>query len=90
MPTEHGARRVDLDGELLRIGRSAEADLRLTDTGVSRLHAELRVLGAEVVLVDLGSTNGTTLNGERVTEGRLRDGDRIGVGSSSLLFRQGA
>ena len=40
--------------------------MRLADTGVSRLHAELRLLGDEVVLVDLGSTNGTTLNGRRV------------------------
>ena len=85
-----GERRYGVSAEVTRIGRSSEADVRLFDTGVSRLHAELRLLGDEVVLVDLGSTNGTTLNGARVQEGRLRDGDRIGVGSSSMLFRQGA
>lgn len=90
VPGEGADRRVELSAEVTRIGRSSEADVRLADTGVSRLHAELRLLGEEVVLVDLGSTNGTTLNGQRVQEGRLRDGDRIGVGSSSLLFRQGA
>jgi hypothetical protein len=90
VPGEGGERRVRLAGELTRIGRSSEADVRLADTGVSRLHAELRRLGEEVVLVDLGSTNGTTLNGRRVQEGRLRDGDRIGVGSSLLVFRQDA
>ena len=88
VPGDGGERRVDLTGEVTRIGRSAEADVRLADTGVSRLHAELRLLGGEALLVDLGSTNGTTLNGRRVSEGRLRDGDRIGVGSSSLVFRQ--
>lgn len=89
VPGNGNERRVELSAEITRVGRSSEADVRLPDTGVSRLHAELRLLGDEVVLVDLGSTNGTTLNGERVQEGRLRDGDRIGVGSSSLLFRQG-
>lgn len=88
VPAEGGERRYDLTADVTRIGRSSEADVRLPDTGVSRLHAELRLLGDEVGLVDLGSTNGTTLNGSRVQEGRLRDGDRIGVGSSSLLFRQ--
>ena len=90
VPGDGGQRRVDLSAELTRIGRSAEADVRLSDTGVSRLHAELRRLGDDVVLVDLGSTNGTTLNGRKVLEGRLRDGDRIGVGTSSLVFRQDA
>ncbi len=89
VPGDGGERRVELTTEVTRVGRSAEADVRLPDTGVSRLHAELRLLGGEVLLVDLGSTNGTTLNGRRVSEGRLRDGDRIGVGSSSLVFRQG-
>lgn len=88
VPGDAGERRIDVSAELTRIGRSSEADVRLPDAGVSRLHAELRLLGDEVVLVDLGSTNGTTLNGQRIQEGRLRDGDRIGVGSSSLLFRQ--
>ncbi len=88
VPGDGGEQRVPLTAELTRVGRSSEADVRLPDTGVSRLHAELRRLGDEVVLVDLGSTNGTTLNGRKVTEGRLRDGDRIGVGASSLVFRQ--
>jgi hypothetical protein len=88
VPGDGRERRVELTSEVTRIGRSSEADVRMPDTGVSRLHAELRLLGDEVVLVDLGSTNGTLLNGERVQEGRLRDGDRIGVGSSSLVFRQ--
>lgn len=88
VPSGAGEQRVDLSAEVTRIGRSAEADVRLADSGVSRLHAEVRRLGDEVVLVDLRSTNGTSLNGRQVQEGRLRDGDRIGVGTSFLVFRQ--
>ena len=90
VPGDDAEHRIELSTEVTRVGRSSEADVRLPDAGVSRLHAELRRLGDEVVLVDLGSTNGTTLNGRKVLEGRLRDGDRIGVGTSSLVFRQDA
>ena len=71
------------------IGRGSEADLRLSDTGVSRRHIELQVEDADVTLVDLGSTNGTTVNGRRVDRTVLADGDRIGVGASVLVYRQG-
>ena len=88
VPGDGDERRVDLSGEVTRIGRSSEADVRLTDAGVSRLHADVRLLGREALLVDLRCTNGTTLNARRVSERPLRDGDRSGVGSSSLVFRQ--
>jgi hypothetical protein len=74
----------------LVIGRGAEADLRLTDTGVSRRHAELRVDPNGVTLVDLKSTNGTAVNGKLVDEAPLADGDRITVGTTVLVFRQDA
>ena len=66
----------------------AEADLRLADTGVSRAHAELRLDGSEVRLTDLGSTNGTLVNGRRITSAVLADGDSIEVGATPLLFRR--
>lgn len=80
---------VALDRAVTSIGRGPDADLRLPDTGVSRLHAELRVTGAEVVLVDLKSTNGTLVNGKRVDTVTLRDGDRVAVGTTSMVFRTG-
>ena len=69
------------------IGRGAEADLRLADTGVSRAHAEVRRDGAEVRITDLGSTNGTLVNGHRITTTVLADGDRIEVGATPLVLR---
>ena len=72
------------------IGRGAEADLRLTDTGVSRRHAELHVDPDGVTLVDLQSTNGTAVNGRMVARAPLQDGDRISVGTTTMVFRQDA
>ena len=68
------------------IGRSRECDVRLADTNVSRRHAELRQDGATYWLVDLGSTNGTDLNGRRVEREKLSDGDAITIGSTELIF----
>ena len=72
----------------LVLGRGVDADLRLTDTGVSRKHAELQVDDGKVTIVDLDSTNGTTVNGRPIDRALLHDGDRIGVGASVLVFRQ--
>jgi hypothetical protein len=73
------------------IGRGADADLRINDPGVSRRHAELRVTGGRgtpvVTVVDLGSTNGTLVNGQRVAETELRDGSVVRIGSTDLTLR---
>jgi pSer/pThr/pTyr-binding forkhead associated (FHA) protein len=72
------------------IGRRAEADLSLAwDGEVSGLHAELHHIGGEWAVVDDGlSTNGTYVNGERISgRQRLRDGDRIRVGRTVLAYR---
>jgi hypothetical protein len=69
------------------IGRGAEADLQLTDTGVSRRHAELRLVAGALEVHDLGSTNGTWVNGRRVQAASLRDGDRVTVGTTELVVR---
>ena len=70
------------------IGRGADAHLRLTDIKVSRLHAEIRVDDERTWLVDLGSSNGTTLNGRPIDTAALNDGDRIRVGDTEILFRE--
>ena len=70
------------------LGRGVDADIRLTDTGVSRKHAELRLDDGKVTVVDLDSTNGTTVNGRPIDKALLHDGDRIGLGASVLVFRQ--
>lgn len=76
-----------LTRSVTRIGRGADADIRLEDPGVSRHHAEIRIAGNDVVLRDLGSTNGTYVNGTLVAEHPLRDGNVITVGSTNLTFR---
>lgn len=78
---------VPLVAPVTVIGRSAGADVRLVDPGVSRRHAELHLTADVVRLVDAGSTNGTTVNGEAVSARQLRSGDRIQVGSTVLVYR---
>ena len=68
------------------LGRSREADVRLADVNVSRRHAELRQEGAAYWIVDLGSTNGLDVNGKHTERARLRDGDRITMGSTEVVF----
>lgn len=75
------------------LGRDETADLILDDPGVSRHHCEFRVTHEGRHLVcsvrDLRSTNGTFVNGERVTSERLMDGDRVTIGRTSMFFHPG-
>jgi DNA-binding NtrC family response regulator len=73
-----------LEGPVLTIGRSRTCDLVLEDPSVSALHAEIRVGVVLIELVDLGSHNGTFLNGRRVEHVTLQPGDEIRLGSSVL------
>ena len=65
-----------------------EADLRLNDPGVSRRHAEVRQEKGDFVVVDLGSTNGVRVNDAPVTRHALKTGDRLEVGSTTLIFQR--
>jgi hypothetical protein len=69
-----------------RLGRGTDADIRIDDPGVSRHHCDI-VVGNDTVIHDLGSTNGTYVDGVQVAEKVLRDGSVIRVGSTSLTFR---
>ena len=68
------------------LGRSRECDIRVSDVNVSRRHSEVRNQGDDYWIADLGSTNGTTVNGKRVERARLQDGDRITLGSTEIVF----
>ncbi|MGI9064361.1 MAG: DUF3662 and FHA domain-containing protein [Pseudonocardiaceae bacterium] len=68
------------------VGRGQDAQFRLPDTGVSRRHMEISWDGQTAVLADLGSTNGTTVNGSPVQTWQLADGDVVRLGHSSLVF----
>jgi hypothetical protein len=71
----------------LVLGRSTEADVRVDDPGVSRRHAEIRV-GSPSVVQDLGSTNGIVVDGQHTQRATLRDGSRIVVGQTTIVYRQ--
>ncbi len=73
----------------IRIGRAPDAALRLSDRGVSARHAEITVFGGTVVIQDLGSTNGTRVNGQRVQRAVLAAGDLVTVGSVTMVLRAG-
>ena len=79
-------RRVQVGTEPLVIGRLPECGVVLADSNVSRRHAELRRAGDSVVLTDLGSTNGTRVNGAPIRERVLVSGDEVSVGSTRLIF----
>jgi pSer/pThr/pTyr-binding forkhead associated (FHA) protein len=69
------------------LGRSRECDIRVADANVSRRHCEIVQDGPTVWSVaDLGSTNGTELNGRQVQHAELSDGDRITVGGTDIVF----
>lgn len=70
------------------IGRARECDLQLDDPGVSRRHAEVRIEGDAVTLVDLGSTNGVRVNGNTVGRHTLQDGDGIELGTTTLVYHR--
>jgi diguanylate cyclase (GGDEF)-like protein len=78
---------VPLDISEITFGRDPGCDVRLGDEGISRRHAMVRTLGGDRWAVeDLGSTNGTTVNGEKITQRELQEGDRVLVGHTALKF----
>ncbi|QSQ17331.1 FHA domain-containing protein [Myxococcus landrumensis] len=73
------------------IGRSSELDMVLVEDMVSRKHAKISFSDGKITIEDMGSTNGTFVNGEKVKQARLKEGDRILIGTSILkLVHQGA
>jgi hypothetical protein len=71
------------DGEIV-VGRSSELDMVLVEDMVSRRHAKISVEGGDIFLEDLGSTNGSFVNGEKITRTKLAEGDRILIGTSII------
>jgi hypothetical protein len=81
-------RRVALNDEAATIGRLPDCAVPLSDPQVSRQHAEVRRGPDGFRVVDLGSTNGTTVNGSIVSEQALRDGDVISVGNTAIRYEE--
>ena len=74
-----------VEGDKTIIGRGQKAQIRLFDDGISREHAQLVIEDGNIYLQDLGSTNGTFCNGLKVDRKQLIDGDKILVGSTTIL-----
>jgi len=81
----NGQRRV-LDKKRSVLGRSRDVDVQIEDPNISRRHAEIVQEGSAYWLVDLGSTNGTEVDGRRVQRARLDDGSRFTVGETTVTF----
>jgi len=71
-----------------RLGRGSDTDIRIEDPGASRNHCEI-VLGQPVLVRDLNSTNGTFVNGQRISQAEVADGSTIMIGTTHLVFRSG-
>jgi diguanylate cyclase (GGDEF)-like protein len=74
----------DLSGTMT-VGRGRGADIPLSGDGISRNHARVEMRGEHVFLEDLGSTNGSWVNGEKIRRSELKDGDKIQLGSATIL-----
>ena len=82
------SQRYDLRHGSNVIGRGSDSDLQLLDQGVSRRHVDVQYDGSRATVYDLGSTNGTTVNGHEVGSHVLRHGDVVRVGHTRLVFHQ--
>ena len=84
-------REETLNEPVIKIGKLASSHLRLEDETVSRMHAVVEVTGpGEIQLIDLGSTRGTTVNGERINKAILKSGDQVQFGDSRVVVTFGA
>jgi pSer/pThr/pTyr-binding forkhead associated (FHA) protein len=77
-----------LPGSIKTVGRSTGADFIVEAPLVSRIHCRLTAGATELEVLDLGSTNGTFVNGERVERRTLKAGDKLGVGRVELMVQQ--
>ena len=82
---EEGTRRTLIVSSVI-IGRSADCDVAISDSAASRHHVEVQATDEGFVWKDLGSTNGTLINGRQVQSGELKDGDRLRIGETELVF----
>ena len=81
--------RYALDTDIVTLGRHPRSDIFLDDITVSRRHAEVRRDGARYWVRDVGSLNGTYLNGERIDDSEMTDGNELQVGKFKLVFVHG-
>ena len=81
---------LDLNAKVTRLGRHPDSEINLDDITVSRRHAEIERTARGHVVRDVGSLNGTYVNGHRIDEALLQQGDELQVGKFRLLYHQKA
>lgn len=74
-----------IEGPETVVGRAMSAQLRLNDDGISRRHCRVLSIGGRVIIEDLGSANGTLVNGEMIQHQELKEGDKIRLGANTML-----
>jgi two-component system cell cycle response regulator len=74
-----------IEGDEVILGRATNATVRLEDDGISRNHARVVMRGEDLWIEDMGSQNGTFINGEKVSAQKLKDGDKIQIGATTIL-----
>ncbi len=84
-----GTTRTRLTKRVSTLGRSRDCDVVIPDPNASRVHAEVRHIGLDYFLVDMGSTNGTEVNGQLVKRHALADGDTIVIGTTQIHVELG-
>jgi pSer/pThr/pTyr-binding forkhead associated (FHA) protein len=89
-PTPEQVREVAVTEAEFLVGRASDCNLRLVGTAVSRHHCIIRLAGGDATLVDLGSSNGTYLNGQRVrSQAALHSGDELRIGNTTFVVDLG-
>jgi FHA domain-containing protein len=81
-------KRLPVDKRVMVLGRAQDCDVQISDPNISRRHAEIRQEETSYWIVDLGSTNGMEVNGQRLRQAKLEDGDRITLGSTDVVFER--
>jgi hypothetical protein len=84
-----GMHPIPLEMTLIKVGRGLDNDVVVEDARVSRHHVQLRYKNRRFWVTDLGSTNGVFLNGERISESALKNGDVLSLGGLELTYREG-
>ena len=84
-----GNRAISLERPVTSIGRRSDNHIVIKDQHVSRYHAQIRNIKGSFVLMDLESTVGTSINGKKVKQAFLKEGDVISIGGSPLIFGLG-
>ena len=87
-PTSSARREISLARSLISIGRDPSNDVVLPDAMVSRRHAVIEFRGSQYFVRDCNSSNGSLVNGDRISERNLRDGDLLAIGTARMLFRE--